>query len=64
MMGLSIVSSAILLRRSSSLALLFALVCLALGLFLIWNFLKCSRAIRMIDRSLAPYRVREGKAQK
>jgi hypothetical protein len=64
MIGLSLVSSAILLRRSSSLSLLFALVCLSLGLFLIWNFMKCSRAIRMIDRGLAPYRVEERAVQK
>jgi len=59
MVSLSIVSSAILLRRSSSLALLFAFVCLGLGLFLIWNFAKCTRAIRLIDKGLAPYRIRE-----
>jgi len=61
MMGLSLVSSAILLRRSSSLSLLFALICLALGLFLTWNFVKCTRAIRAIDKGLAPYRVEERK---
>lgn len=62
MMGLSVVSSAILLRRSGSLPQLFALVCLALGLYLTWNFVKCSRVIREIDKGLAPYRVEGGKS--
>jgi len=64
MMGLSLVSSAILLRRSSSLSQLFALICLALGLFLMWNFWRCSRVIRAIDKGLAPYRVEEPKVAK
>ncbi|MDH7500999.1 MAG: hypothetical protein QHH30_11530 [candidate division NC10 bacterium] len=61
MMGLSLVSSAILLRRGSTLSQLFALVCLGLGLFLTWNFVKCTRVIREIDKGLAPYRVEKEK---
>jgi hypothetical protein len=45
--------------RGSSLALTFALVCLGLGLYLVWNFSKCARAIRTIDKGLEPYRVEE-----
>jgi len=59
MMSLSLVSSAILMGRSSSVALIFALICLGMGLYLIWNFTKCVRAIRIIDEGLAPYRVKE-----
>jgi hypothetical protein len=59
MMSLSLVSSAILMGRGSSLALTSALVCLGLGLYLVWNFSKCARAIRTIDKGLAPYRVEE-----
>ncbi len=57
MMSLSLVSSAILMARPDTVALIFALICLGLGLYLIWNFTKCVRAIRMIDKGLAPYRV-------
>lgn len=64
MMGLSLLSSAMLFRRSSTLALLLAMLCLGLGLFLIWNFFKCSRVIRTIDKGLAPHRVEEKKVQK
>jgi hypothetical protein len=59
-MSLSLVSSAILMSRPSRLALISAFVCLGLGLYLVWNFTKCVRAIRMIDKGLAPYRAKEG----
>jgi hypothetical protein len=47
------------MRRASSLALIFALICLGVGLFLVWNFIKCTRAVRMIDKGLAAYKVQE-----
>jgi hypothetical protein len=62
MMGLSVVCSAVLLRRSASLSQLFALICLGLGAYLTWNFVKCGRVIRKIDKGLAPYRVEGGKS--
>jgi hypothetical protein len=64
MMGFSLLGSAMLFRRSSSLALLLAMVCLALGLFLVWKYLKCTRVMRTIDKGLSPHRVEERKAQK
>ena len=64
MMGISFLSSAMLFSRSSSLALILAMVCLALGLFLVWNFFKCSRVIHTIDKGLSPHRWEERKAQK
>jgi len=60
MMALSFVCSSILMSRPSKLALISALICLAVGLFLVWNFIKCSRAVRMIDKGLAAYKVPEG----
>lgn len=62
MMCLSLVSSAILFRRPSTMSALFGLLCLGIGIYLVWNFWKCSRAIRMIDRGLSPYRIKEGRA--
>jgi len=59
MMAVSFLSSSILMRRASSLALIFALICLGVGLFLVWNFIKCTRAVRMIDKGLAAYKVQE-----
>jgi hypothetical protein len=59
MMAVSFLSSSILMSRASSLALIFALICLGVGLFLVWNFIKCTRAVRMIDKGLAPYKVQE-----
>jgi hypothetical protein len=59
MMSLSLVSSAILMGRSSRLALISAFVCLGFGLYLAWNFTKCVGTIRTIDKGLAPYRVEE-----
>jgi hypothetical protein len=64
MMAISLLSSAMLFRRSGSLALLLAMLCLAVGLFLVWNYVKCSRVIRTIDKGLAPHRVEESKVQK
>jgi hypothetical protein len=29
------------------------------GLFPVWNFIKCTRALRMIDKGLAPYKVQK-----
>ncbi len=60
MMAVSFLSSSILMSRSSNLALISALICLGLGLFLVWNFIKCTRAVRMIDKGLEPYKVRQG----
>jgi hypothetical protein len=54
MMGISFLSSAMLFSRPSSLALLLGMGCLALGLFLVWNFFKCSRVIHTIDKGLSP----------
>jgi hypothetical protein len=59
MMAISLLSSAMLFRRSSTWALLFAMLCLGLGLYLVWNYLKCTRVIRTIDKGLVPYRVEE-----
>jgi hypothetical protein len=64
MMCLSLVSSAILFRRSSTMAALFGLLCLGIGIFLVWNFWKCNRAIRMIDRGLSPYRAKERRVKR
>jgi hypothetical protein len=64
MMGISFLSSAILFSRSSSLAPVLAMGCLAVGLFLVWNFCKCSRVIHTIDKGLSPHRLEERKAQK
>ncbi len=64
MMGLSLLSSAMLFRRSSTLAMIFAMLCLALGLFLVWKYLKSTRVIHTIDKGLSPHRVEERKAQK
>ncbi len=64
MMGISFLSSAMLFSRSSSLALLLAMGCLAVGLFLVWNFFKCSRVIHTIDKGLAPHLAEESKAGK
>ena len=64
MICLAVVSSSILMGRSSKITLLFAFVCLGIGLFVTWNFWKCTRAIRMIDKGLIPYRVQEKGARK
>jgi len=44
--------------------MIFAMLCLALGLFLVWKYLKCTRVMRTIDKGLSPHRVKERKAQK
>lgn len=59
MMAVSFISSSILMSRSGNLAHLFAFICLAVGLFPVWNFIKCTRALRMIDKGLAPYKVQK-----
>jgi len=60
MMAVSFLSSSILMSRSGNVALIFALICLAVGVFLLWNFIKCIRAVRMIDKGLAPYKIKGG----
>jgi len=60
MMAVSFLSSSILMSRSGNLALMFALICLAVGVFLLGNFIKCIRAVRMIDKGLARYKRQEG----
>jgi hypothetical protein len=64
MMAVSFLSSSILMSRSSNLALISALICLGVGLFLVWNFIKCTRAVRMIDKGLAPYKIQNGGPKK
>ena len=64
MMCLSLVSSAILFHRTSTMSALFGLLCLGIGIYLVWNFWKCSRAIRMIDQGLSPYRAKEGRVKR
>ncbi|MEE9612315.1 MAG: hypothetical protein V3W19_13760 [Desulfatiglandales bacterium] len=61
LMAVSFLSYSILLNRSGNLALIFAFICLAMGLFLVWNFIKCNRAVRMIDKGIAPYKVKENR---
>ena len=57
MIALAFLCSYILMGRGSSLTMIFALICLAIGLFPLWQFIRCNRAVRMIDRALAPYRL-------
>jgi len=61
MMAVSFLSSSILMNRSSNVALISAFICLGVGLFPVWNFIKCTRALRMIDKGLAPYKVQENR---
>ena len=64
MVAISIFSSSILLHRASTLSVYFAVICLAIGLYPLWNVIKCNRAIRVIDKGLAPYEVPEEKTKK
>jgi len=59
MMAISLVSSALLLRRGTVMGGIFALVCLAIGFYLSRNFARCTRVMRKIDQGLAPYRIKE-----
>ena len=64
MVAISIFSSSILLHRANTLSVYFAIICLAVGLYPLWNVIKCNRAIRVIDKGLAPYEIQEEKAKK
>jgi hypothetical protein len=60
MMALAFLCSYILMGRSSHLAPILALICLVVGLLPLWQFIKCTRAVRMIDKGLSPYRIDAG----
>ena len=64
MIAISIFSSSILLHRANTLSVYFAVICLAVGLYPLWNIIKCNRAVQMIDKGLASYKVQEEKAKK
>ncbi len=42
---------------------LYGMICLAVGLYPLWNIIKCSRIIRKIDQGLAPYKVENTKVE-
>jgi hypothetical protein len=54
---MAFLSSYILMGRGSNLTLLFAFICLAVGVIPLWQFIRCIRAVRIIDKGLAPYKV-------
>ena len=64
LLAFSFISAYILMNRSGSRTLLYGMICLAVGLYPLWNIIKCNRTVRIIDRGLAPYEIREEKAKK
>ena len=64
LLAFSFISAYILMNRGGSRTMLYGMICLAVGLYPFWNIIKCNRAVRMIDRGLAPYKAQEEKPKK
>ena len=54
LLAFSFLSAYFLMNRGGSRTMLYAMICLAVGLYPLWNIIKCNRVIRKIDRGLAP----------
>jgi hypothetical protein len=56
LLAFSFLSAYFLMNRGGSRTMLYGMICLAVGLYPLWNIIKCNRVIRKIDRGLAPYK--------
>jgi len=52
------------MNRGGSRTLLYGMICLAVGLYPLWNIIKCNRTVRVIDKGLAPYGIQKEKTKK
>jgi hypothetical protein len=58
LLAFSFLSAYFLMNRGGSRTMLYGMICLVVGLYPLWNIVKCNRVIRKIDRGLAPYKLK------
>jgi len=57
LLAFSFLSAYILMNRGGSRTLLYGMICLAVGLYPLWNIIRCNRVIGKIDKGLEPFRI-------
>jgi hypothetical protein len=61
LLAFSFLSAYILMNRGGSRTMLYGMICLAVGLYPLWNIIKCNRIMKKIDQGLAPYKRKDTK---